>query len=40
MKKAESYKDTATTLGKKYGDGVKITVILQGIGDYSDDGND
>jgi hypothetical protein len=35
----ESYEDTATTLGKKDGDGVKITVIFQGIGDDSDDGD-
>ena len=39
-KKVESYEDTATTLGKKYSDGVKIAVIFQGIGDDSDDGDD
>ena len=39
-KKVESYEDTATTLGKKYSDGVKIAVIFQGIGDDSDDGYD
>lgn len=38
--KVESYEDTATTLGKKYSDGVKIAVILQGIGNDSDDGDD
>ena len=36
----ESYEDTTTTLGKKDGDGVKITVVFQGIGDDSDDGDD
>jgi hypothetical protein len=39
-KKVESYEDTATALGKKYGDGIKIAVIFQGIGDDSDDGDD
>ena len=39
-RKVESYEDTATTLGKKDGDRVKITVIFQGIGDDSDDGDD
>jgi len=38
--KVEGYKDTATTLGKKDGDGVKIAVIFQGIGDDCDDGDD
>jgi hypothetical protein len=39
-RKVKRYEDAATTLGKKDGDGVKITVILQGIGDDSDDGDD
>ena len=39
-RKVESYEDTATTLGKKDGNGVKITVIFQSIGDDCDNGDD
>jgi hypothetical protein len=39
-RKVESYEDTATTLGKKDGNGVKIAVIFQSIGDDCDDGDD
>ena len=36
----ESYEDTATALGKKDSDRVKITVIFQSIGNDCNDGDD